>query len=224
MKNKEIKYLEDHEVVTLSLSLFEFIRMTYDIKEAKEEFPGYFANFLKSHFKMLTFNDLHEAFEINSLGRIDTYLPTIAGRHDNKVKSFNIPDLTKIINAFSRFKGLEKKETADKKVFSPEEKTKINNEWCDFIALAFEKYRDEFEQTTISATLITVLIFSDLKLVDKRDIDYSERVINVKLGYFEKSRNEILIYKTFNKLIRNGEHIEDYLKNKRGEYSSEMPW
>ena len=70
--------------------LCEIISLTYAISEASPEFIAYFANVLKKHYGYLTFEQLESAYEYNSLGYLNAYLPSNGFSKDNKIKGFNI--------------------------------------------------------------------------------------------------------------------------------------
>lgn len=111
------------------------------------------------------------------------------------------------------------------KVFTESEKNKSMNNWCDRMSQIFEKYRDEFEKTTINIPLFTAKMFAKNGALDYKEIDMAQKTINIKIGkYQENNSNEDLIYKTFDKIIQDEKHIEDYFKNQRNKYSQEMPY
>jgi len=236
MKASTIRLLDTHQIKALSAELFEYIGMVYNIKEPDEKFYSYFITYLKKYYSFMTFEQLESAFELNSLDHLNNFLQKIGQRPDNKVSSFSIPNLTKIINAYNSYKGIEKSSTneiynplTDKnepggaKDFKQEDKHKINNEYCDYICLVFEKYRDEFEETLIKTSLNTCKILSNCGVIDANKIDFTEKI---NINYKDKtiSENQNLIYKSFDVIIQDQKHIEDYLKNQRVKYSQEMPY
>jgi len=237
MKNSNIRLLSENQMNALSLELFEYISIVYSIKEPDEKFYSYFISYLKKYYSFMTFEQLENAFELNSLDHLNNFLQKIGQRPDNKVTSFSIPNLTKIINAYNSYKGIEKTDSREiynpftkktelggAKEFTEAEKNKSMNNWCDRLCLIFEKYRDEFEKTTIAIPLFTCQILAKNGALDYKDIDLSERTISIKLIGEHQNNNEDLIYSTFDKIIVDQKHIEDYLKNQRAKYSQEMPY
>ena len=89
--------------------------------------------------------------------------------------------------------------------FNLNDKNNINNLWCDYVALMFEKYRDEFEKTKINIPFIMAKIFK-------------------KNGITIDGADQDSVYLAFDKIIQDQKHIEDYLKKQRSKYSSNMPF
>ena len=237
MKTTNIRLLDENQINALSSNLFEYISLVYAIREPDEKFYSYFISYLKKYYAFMTFEQLESAFELNSLDHLNNFLQKIGQRPDNKVTSFSIPNLTKVINAYNSYKGIEKtdntdiwnpkmkrKEPGGDKVLTEQEKHESMNRWVDRLCLIFEKYRDEFEKTTIAIPLFTCQILAKNGALDPKDIDLSERTISVKLLGNKENNNEDLIYKTFDKIIVDQKHIEDYLKHQRNKYSQKMPY
>lgn len=202
-----------------SVKLFEFIEMTYGIAEANENFLEYFVNALKKNYKHLSFEQIQDAFERNSFGLLDNFLPKVGQRPDNKVLKFNIPDLTKIINAYCRYTGVEKSEQDQgRKVFSTEEKSKIRQEWCDQLCAIFEKYAQAHEMSVIRTPLYTCNMLARLSVLDANRIDFSEPSTNI-MATKSRSNNEKLIYECFQTIINDGMHINDFLFDFRNEFN-----
>lgn len=100
----------------------------------------------------------------------------------------------------------EEQQEAEKKAEELREKQhRINNRWCDYMAWIFEKYRDQFEKTVINIPEKTTEIFKN-------------NGVNVA-GISQDD-----IYDSFDNMIRNEQHIEDYLSKQRGKYSVNMPF
>lgn len=91
------------------------------------------------------------------------------------------------------------------KIYTDEDKHRINNRWCDYMAWIFEKYRDEFEKTVINIPGKAIEIFKN-------------NGVNIS-GISEDN-----IYNCFDNMIKNEQHIEDYLNKQRGKYSVDMPF
>ncbi len=238
MKTTNIRLLDENQINDLSSELFEYICGVYDIKAPDEKFYHYFITYMKKYFGFMTFEQLESAFELNSLNYLDNFLQKIGQRPDNKIKSFNIPDLVKIINAYNNYKGIQKSDSTDiynpftkksepggAKILTEKQKHESMNNWCDRLCQIFEKYRDEFEKTTIAIPLFTCQILAKNGALDYKDIDMTEKTISIKIGKYQGSNsNEDLIYKTFDKIIQDQKHVEDYLKHQRSKYSQEMPY
>ena len=106
MKETQIEILDTHYLPPLVEELFKKIEIAYNIKPAGASFGGYFINVLKKHYFFLTFEQIESAFERNTNGLLDNYLPRIGTRPDNKITGFNVPDLTKIIKGYCEYKKL----------------------------------------------------------------------------------------------------------------------
>jgi hypothetical protein len=212
MKTTKIEYLQNHQLIELTIKLFEFIELTYGINRADERFTSYFINFISQYYKHLSFEEIESAFERNASGLIDNYLPKIGSRPDNKITKFNIPDLTKIINAYCKFVGIEKSEKGqEKKIFSLEEKQEIRKKWCDQLIETFDNYQLRKERNNISIPMYTCKVLNKFGVLDESLIDYSEDKINVMTK--RRSKNENLIFETFDLIIEQGMHIKDFIGN-----------
>lgn len=86
-----------------------------------------------------------------------------------------------------------------------EKRHKVNNEWCDYMEIVFEKYRDENTETRINVPEETGKIL---------------RRNGVQIDGIEQKD----IYSGFDVIINESQHIEDYLKQQRGKYVVVMPY
>ena len=131
MKETKIQSLHSEQIAELIPDMFEKISLWYDIKAADPKFTIHFIKLLKKEYLSLTFQEIESAFEYNAHGLNDHFFNRIGNRPDNKIKSFNLPDLTKIINA--QVKYLESKkvkaQTFTKHEFAKNDKHIILNEW-----------------------------------------------------------------------------------------------
>ena len=159
MKESLIQNLHNPQLMELTSELFENIQLTYDIKEADTKLIAFFVKVVKENYNYLNYDQLNDAFERNSLGLLDNYFNRVGQRPDNKVRSFNIPDLTKIINAYCKYKSIEKEETTDSIVISEEQKAESNTWWCNFIQGCFDKYKDSKERTKIDCSMFAAKKF-----------------------------------------------------------------
>ena len=85
-----------------------------------------------------------------------------------------------------------------------EKRHRVNNEWCDYMALIFERYQNENKETKFRVPEATSKILKNNGI----EID----------GIEEKD-----IYQAFNIIMQSNGHIEDYLVKQRGKYIEEMP-
>lgn len=212
MKKTLIENLHRPQIIEQSMRLFDFIEVNYGISEADERFVDYFVNYLIQYYKHLTFEDLESAFERNASGLLDIYLPKIGQRVDNKVLKFNIPDLTKIINAYCKYKGIEKSEkNQQKKIFTQEEKQKIRTEWIELLCYRFDSYKNG-KREQFKVPLYTCKVLSDLGILDASRIDYSEAPIKYIIGGISsRTNNENLIFECFDSIIKQEMHIRDFI-------------
>ena len=223
MKESLIQNLHNPQLMELTSELFENIQLTYDIKEADTKLIAFFVKVVKENYNYLNYDQLNDAFERNSLGLLDNYFNRVGQRPDNKVRSFNIPDLTKIINAYCKYKSIEKEETTDSIVISEEQKAESNTWWCNFIQGCFDKYKDSKERTKIDCSMFAAKKFAEFGLLDKNEIISEHVTIKFNTKHIP-SKNENLIYEVFNALILQNEDFAPYLIKQRGKYSGEMPW
>lgn len=224
MKTTKIEQLNKSDVINLTVNLFEFIELTYGISEADSRFSDYFVNHIIKYFGHLTFDDMESAFERNASGLLDIYLPKIGSRPDNKVSKFNIPDLTKIINAYCMYVGIEKnKKEYQYKEFTEQEKYESINKWCDSLCEKFDLITQNDEKPRIFCSLFTANLLADLGLINHDHIDkYEEVGKNFKSIIY--SDNEILIHNTFKEMHSKGMHISNFLGKFRNKYNAEeMP-
>jgi hypothetical protein len=223
MKKTPIKNLLRDQVIQLSVDLFEFIEMNYGISPANDKFTEYFVNNIQKYYKHLTFENLESAFDMNASGMLDLYLPKIGQRPDNKVLKFNIPDLSKIINAYCRYTGIEKSEKGqEKKVFSNKEKKEIRHEWCNQLCEYFDIYKKDNFKSTIRTPLYTSKVLAKLGVLDYDRIDFDEPSTNI-MQSSPRGNNEALIYESFDSLINKGVHINDFMTEFRNEFNG-MPF
>ncbi len=220
MKETIISNLYESQLMAATAELFEFIELTYAIGQADQRFLSFFVKVLKENYSHLSFEQIESAFERNSLGLLDIYLSKIGQRPDNKIKSFNIPDLSKIINAFLKYKNIEKEETIDKIVFSEKQKAKSNIWWCDFIQGAFDKYKGTKERTKIDCSMFAAEKFAEFGLLDKKEIVYETVTLKFNNSHIS-TKNENLIYEAFDALILQNEGLAPYLVEQRNKYQVE---
>lgn len=223
MKETLIQSLHEPQLMELTKELFEDIQLMYDIKEADIRIVAYFVRILKENYNYLNFEQLNDAFERNSLGLLDIFFNRVGQRPDNKIRSFNIPDLTKIINAYVKYKSIEKEEDTDKIVVTETQKASSNEWWCNFMQANFDLYKTKKERTKIDCPMFAAEKFAEFGLLDKKDIVTENIGTNFKSKH--SSKNEILIYEVFDSLILQGESFAPYLENQRRKYKpEEMPY
>lgn len=224
MKTTNIENLYDQQLIPIVSELFEFIQLTYGIGQADQRMIPFFVKVLKDNYKHLNFEQIEQAYEYNSLGHLDIYLNKVGQRPDNKIRSFNVPDLTKIINAYTKCKSIEKEAEFEKKEFTQAEKNKANTDWCNWIVEIFELYRDEKEVTPIYAPMFTAQMFAKFQLLDEKDIINNPDSIELNKNT-HSSKNQKLIYEVFDALILQGKNIENYLNSQKLKYKAEeMPY
>lgn len=224
MKETLISHLHEPQLMSATAELFEFIELTYAISQADQRFISFFVKVLKENYSHLNFEQIESAFERNSLSLLDVYLNRIGQRPDNKIKSFNVPDLTKIINAYSQHLNLSSHDHGDeiwnpflkrsepgKKIFTEQEKRELYENWVNFLIRIFEIYQSNNEKTKVFASLYMLIKFSDWGLVDKKDIPEQKPDMNFQLKSEKISDNEIKIYETFEGLINQGQHINEFI-------------
>ena len=218
MKETIIELLYDTQITALIKELFEQIKIAYGIKDADKGMNMYFLNTIKKNYSFLNFEQIESAFERNANGLIDNYFQKIGQRPDNKIKSFNIPDLTKILNAYIKFKKIGRTEEKEKALTSTS-KHEIFNSWLDKKIKLFENYKKKKKKETITLQLFTANFFARINLIDINDIDLKEKNINILSNKNICNHNENLIYKAFDYLIENNENLEQYFKYERNKYS-----
>lgn len=221
MKNREIKNIFDaKERLPLVESLCEVISITYSIKAPTFEFLGYLSNTLKKHYGHLTFAQIESAFEYNSMGYLNQYLPKSGMSIDNKVK-FTIPDIIKVINAFSRYKKINAEPDKENSEKDLSELNEIRKTWCDNILQIFEYYKQTKQHKPITIPVYTCEVLAKLGLLDKERINYVELRINPSILSSKPCRklnNENLIYETFDNIISKGESLELYINEFKHEF------
>lgn len=227
MKQTKIESLHPEEITGLTIELFEQIQMQYDIKPPDSKFTGYFVNTIKKYFPFLTFEQIESAFERNSTGLLDNYLPRVGTRPDNKVKGFNMQDLTKVIKAYMAYNniGKEKKKQSDIWVPNNEGKNKIHNDYLDLLSKIFGTYKTTRERTAIFTLMSTAEFLARLSLLDGKNIQFhskGKKTIKtpIKVGNFMSTggHNEDLIYKCFDDIIDQDRDLESFFKYERNKY------
>ncbi len=198
MEQTDIIHIPKTDLITKVSELCDFIKLTYGIKDADNEFIKYFANTLRKYFGYLTFEKLKLAFEYNSLGYLNEYLPVRGSVIDNSIKTFNIKDMMKVVRAFVALKKLspDEKQRFSKSEVSQSEKDKIHNSWCDFMNLKMEEYKKNVIPL-ISASLYTAKFLAEKGFIDPAEIDYREKISIGK----KNTKNQRLIFKAFDKMI-----------------------
>jgi len=202
------------------LELCNNISLEYGLNQASVEFSALLANRLKKWHGYLSFEQIEMAFEYNSHGLLNDYLPRVGNNVDNKVK-FTIPDMNKIIKAFVRLKELDKHKIEQEQEWAIEKKDLINRAWCDQLENIFAIYRQKRERTPITLPTYTAEVLAKIGLLNKKDIDYTENAIVLRLKHIKevkRTHNENLIYAAFDRLINNGNSIDAPLKPFRERY------
>lgn len=217
----EIKYIEQTQMLNNLIELCGKVALTYGLQEPDAQFCAHLAAILKKYYSHLTFEQLDMAFESNSMGLLNEYLPKNGFNIDNKVK-FTIPDTTKIIKAYTRYKKLdEQNKTAGQE---PENKVKDANiqSWCNSFEQIFNTYANQFKHSPITVPTFTCEVLSKVGLLDAKKIDYTEQTINIGFKHASKSKrlhNIDLIYAVFDEVLDRGEHIKKYLDKFRYKYA-----
>jgi hypothetical protein len=188
-------------------------------------FIAHFANVLKKHYPRHTFAQIESAFEYNSLGYLNEYLPKVGMSVDNKVK-YTIPDILKIVKAFSRYKGIGQEVEAAKAEMPAYERVKIYDEYCGHIHKLFDEYADGKEKNIISVPGYMAKFLANMNLISHTEIDYSEPPINLSIGKNKTrySKNAGLVFSCFDRLLSENQHISYYLKQAREKllYTNEL--
>lgn len=216
MKTTLIGHLHPPQIKKATFELFEYIEVTYGIKSPDDRFPDHFINVLNKNYGHLNFEQIEDAFFRNSTGLLDNFLPKVGMRSDNKVLKFSIQDLTKIINAFCKYLGIEKNESGfETKVFSEQEKKEIHIKWLKQLIENFDTYRNDNVRLGFSVPLYTSIFLSELGLIDELKIIVSDK-FNIKIGnkkYKKTSSNEKLIYECFDEIIADNKHLNEFIPN-----------
>jgi len=224
MKTRKIEQLNREQITGLILELFDFIELTYGISKADSRFLEYFTNHLMKYFKNLSFENIESAFERNASGLLDTYLPKVGARADNKVSKFNIPELTKVINAYCRYVGIEKNDNETEKIkFTNEQKNSSVNAWCDSLCIKFDNAINNSAPQRFFCSMFAANFLAELGLLDASRIERNEQIgSNFQRKSF--NNNELLIYETFKQMHESGLHISDYLGAFRNKYNFNEIW
>lgn len=216
MKNKKVKDIYgQNDLVAMTMELFEQIQMTYGLSEPKTEFITYFINVLKKYHSGVTFEQIELAFEYNAAGYLNDYLPKSGQSIDNKVK-FTIPDLTKIITAFVKYKNIDESENIEKKEWSEEKIKDIHIQYINKLNDLFVNYRLNKKREVITTPIYTAEYLAKLGLIDAKKIDKKGTGLNITIGknrVLESSNNNNLIYECFDGLIVNHENLSDYVNS-----------
>ena len=122
MKNLKINGLNAESLLSELTELFTFISLIYSIKKPDDEFYPYFSTYLKKYFGFMTFEQLETAFEQNSMGYLDVFLPKTGSNPDNKIRNFSIPSLAKVINAYMLYKKIGKEDGSTGEIWNPKMK------------------------------------------------------------------------------------------------------
>ncbi len=224
MQIKDILY--NDFIIQLS-DLLTKIAGIYGLKEADPGFVAYFANTLKKYFGNLTFEQIESAFEYNSIGSLNEYLPKKGFSTDNKV-DYNIPDMVKIIKAYTRLKKIDEDMQPKACQLSRAQINETRKQWCEWLISIFEKYRDTYERSQIGIPVFTCELLARLGQLNPNDINKSGPYFNINLP-FQKKRgrdlhNENLIFETFDKMIGEGIEMRQLIHAYQNEYSNEMPF
>ena len=237
------QYIEQTHLFEKTEELLAYISDTYHLPEAKEEFVGYFSKFLQKYFGFLTFENAHNAFELNSFGYLNDYLPGTGYFVDNKIKGFSLQSLSKILRAFLMAKKIKPDEKTQKSGLSDEQKNAARHEWVESLVAVFEKYRDKKELTHIGLPAYTCKVLAMHGVINLSEIDTKERGHDVhsrfshmdnrlgkktKLGVEGPNlrlKNVQLIYNAFDELIEQQQELAPLLERYKNEFSliNEMP-
>lgn len=111
----------------------------------------------------------------------------------------------------------------NEKVFTESEKGIIRNKWCDQLCHIFNTYFKNKVKPPITTPLYTAQVISTFGLIDFKQIDFTERRINIMTE--SRTSNENLIFECFDKLIENKLFIGDYMNEFRNYYQTDgLPW
>ena len=214
MKDTKIKDIFDFkDLIIMTNELFKLIELSYGLSEAKDGFVGHFINVLKKYHPEVTFQQIESAFEYNAAGYLNEYLPKSGYSIDNKVK-FTIPDLTKIIKAYCKYKNLTTDEKKEENGKSELEIAEIDFIWRQKLNTIFETYMNEFIVSPITMPVFYCQYLAKLGLLDASKIDKAEPSIIIAFGKSKKVKNTHnvdLIYRCFDTLLSNGELLINYL-------------
>jgi len=218
MKNTKIaEIFEKTDLLKCVGDLLQYINLTYALGDASPAFIAHLANVLKKHYPRHTFAQIESAFEYNSLGYLNEYLPKVGMSVDNKVK-YTIPDILKIVKAYTRLKAIGGDELeAPKQEINPFERVKIYDAYCSNIVQLFDNYADGCDNLHISAPGYMAKFLANMNLISHTEIDYSEPPINLSIGKNKTrySKNTGLVFSCFDRLLSENQHISYYLKQAR---------
>jgi hypothetical protein len=207
-----IKDLDFYTLINHVTDTCNQISIAYGLKNPDSDFIKHLTNTFKKYYGHLEIEQIDDSFTANSLGLLNTYLGKSGMSIDNKVK-FTISDITKIINAYLRFKKINEPDK-EKTDLLFDKKDEIRNAWCNYVGEIFDLYMNEMRRTPITIPVYYCEVLAGLGLLDKSKIDYSGKRIVVKFSndkYARKQDNENLIYKCFDELLDKGEVIQTYL-------------
>lgn len=222
MKSTKIENLLNiDDRINLTIELCKFISSLYGLPEPNGQVVGLFSNILKKYFKQLTYEQIELAFEYNSCGYLNEYLPHNFGTIDNKVK-FNIPDLLKIIRAFARFKKLDSENKEKSKEIDYKSRNDIRKLWCFNLYNSFDLYQNKQVRNNFIMPGYTCEVLKRHGYLDENDM--SLNYVDKRFGStdFDSTQhdNKNVIYKAFDKIISDGLNLRDVLTEFENEFNN----
>jgi hypothetical protein len=199
------------------------------IKDVTKSQMTLFVDILRKYYSELTLSEIKLAFEFASIGKLDNFLPKnkdgSADKAHYQILSMNY--ISKILNAYKLYRDrikldLVSKKSKTKALKSGEiEKTRKSN--INFLIQCFEQYKNYGERIIffvpkvyceylVEAGLMEYI--PETEIQEKRDF---AKILKQKANQNEYVKEEMeednrtkAIYETFDKLIKNDQHLREY--------------
>lgn len=207
MNHTLIEHLSIEEIEENTHDLFEQIKVDYNLPKWQGALVTSFSSLLKRLFGELSFDDLSRAYKMNTFGELNKSL----GKQSNKIASFNVPNLIKIIYAYIDYKGGSKITHS----ITPETTSKLANN-LDEIHKKYTENVIEYYNIFLSGKRPQIRTpYYTAKFLQKKgliieDVEYREP-IKIRGKSLADPTNERLIMQAFQELKDNNQDIRSVL-------------
>lgn len=108
------------------------------------------------------------------------------------------------------------------KVISQKQKDYNRNLWCDMLLDKYEEFINYNKRSGFTIPTYTCIVLAKIGMIDNKDIDFSEKKININVENTAKSKNERLIYNTFTVIHNSDTHLSIILEEFRNEFNAKI--
>jgi len=167
------------------------ISKDFSIRSIDESEVVRFYHIIKKYYSELTIDEVRTAFELALVGNLDEYLPKDReGNPDkNHYQSFSIEFITKILNAYKKYRGkvwgkVYRLESSEVRELTEEEKNRNIEAFVDVIREAYKRFLEDGLINLVYESFVARWLVKKGLAVDREpsESEYRKAMQNIALG------------------------------------------